>query len=335
MSQKLIRTYCVREDIFDKILYDYSSRIEYTDNIWQYAYGYSNKNTIYYNEEYLICREYIVDYYCHNIEDITSWKQCRLRKTTNTDKIIDNDITGTYAWNYIMKLLLKHYTENEIDSILHAHEAEYDEAKKQYHYNYNIDVGALLKIPNCKKYDINGAHCDALLELFPKASTDILYLHKRRKKDPNIKKFFNYFVGELCRKGYRLTYNWIVQRTNALLMQAIELTDGELIYANTDGFIVFEAKHNINTSTNLGEFKAEYEGDVYVYRSKNYILYQCGDELKGSCRQQVRDKIDLRIGKVAEYDQRRELLGYDNQGKAKYITHVENVNYKIVEQETI
>lgn len=335
MAERLLRTYCVREDIFNKILYDYSSRTEYTDNIWQYVYGYKNKNTIYYDEEYLICKEYIVDYYCDNIKDATSWKQCRLRKTTNTDKIIDDDITGTYAWNYITSILLKYYTDTEIDSILHAHEAEYDEAKKQYHYYYNLDVGTLLKIPNCKKYDINGAHCDALLEMFPKAGSAILDLHKRRKKDPKIKKFFNYFVGELCRKGYRLTYNWIVQRTNALLMKAIDLTDGDLIYANTDGFIVYEAKNNINTSNELGEFKAEYEGDVYVYRSKNYILYQCGEELKGSCRQQVRDQIDLRIGKVAEYDQRRELLGYDSNGNARYITHVENVIYKTVEQENI
>lgn len=335
MGNQLLKTYCVREDIFDKILYDYSTRTEYTDNIWQYAYGYSNKNTIYYDNEYLICKEYIVDYYCHNLDEVTSWKQCRLRRTTNTSKVIENDVTGTYAWNYIFSILNKYYTNEEIDSILRAHEAEYDESKKQYHYNYNIDVGTLLKIPGCKKYDINGAHCDALLELFPKAGPDILSLHNKRKKDPKIKKFFNYFVGELCRKGYRLTYNWIVQRTNALLMQAIELTDGELIYANTDGFIVFEAKNNINTSANLGEFKAEYDGDVYVYRSKNYILYQCGEELKGSCRQQVRDRIDLRQGLVVEYDQRRELLGYDKQGTARYTTHLENIKTKFVKQELI
>lgn len=335
MAAQLLKTYCVREDIFDKILYDYSTRTEYTDNIWQYAFGYSNKNTIYYDSEYLICKEYIVDYYCHNLKEVTSWKQCRLRKTTNTTKVIEDDVTGSYAWRYIMTILLKYYTREEIDTILHAHEAGYDETKKQYHYNYNIDVGTLLKIPGCKKYDINGAHCDALLELFPKAASDILKLHKRRKKDPRIKKFFNYFVGYLCREGYTLTYNWIVQRTNALLMQAIEFTDGELVYANTDGFIVFESKNNINTSMNLGEFKAEYEGDVFIYRSKNYILYQCGEELKGSCRQVVRDKVDLRVGKVVEYDQRREFLGYDKKGHPKYITHVENVTTKKVNWELV
>jgi hypothetical protein len=85
----------------------------------------------------------------------------------------------------------------------------------------------------------------------------------------------------------------------------------------------------------LGEFKAEYEGDVFIYRSKNYILYQCGDELKGSCRQVVRDKLDLRVGKVVEYDQRRELLGYDKSGHPRYITHVENVVAKKVNWELI
>ena len=332
---QLIKTYCVREDIFDKILYDYSTRTEYTDNIWQYAYGYPNKNTIYYDNEYLICKEYILDYYCHNIEDSTSWKQVKLRKTTNTSKLVDDDVTGTYAWNYIMKLLKKYYTVDELDTILHAHEAEYDATKRQYHYNYNIDVNCLLKIPNCKKYDINGAHCDALLELFPLASKDILSLHNKRKQDPKIKKFFNYFVGELCRKGYRLTYNWIVQRTNALLMQAINFTDGELIYANTDGFIVFEAKELLTTSTNLGEFKAEYEGDVYIFRSKNYILYQCGEDMTGSCRQIVRDQIDLRQGKVVEYDQHRELLGYDKNNNPRYSVNLQNIKQYIIEVENI
>ena len=69
---KLLQTYEVRQDIFDKILYDYSANVEITDHLDKYVYGYSNKKTIYYDgSEYLICREYILNYYTNSIEGCT------------------------------------------------------------------------------------------------------------------------------------------------------------------------------------------------------------------------------------------------------------------------
>lgn len=306
---KLLPTFEVREDLFNKILYDLASHTEFCEDLTAYSYGYSNKNTIYYNNEYLICREYIMGYYCDCIEETTTWKQVKLRKVANIETTYQATITGNYAWNFIINLLKKYYTIDEIDSILKAHEVDKDEGFKQYHYNVYIETDTLVKYTNCFKYDINGAHCDAVVKLFPKANTEFIKMYKARKEQPVYKQLFNFFVGELCRKGYRKTYNWIVQRTTKKLYEAIDTTDGQLIYANTDGFIVQKPATTLNTSTELFDFKLEYSGDVYVYKSKNYILYQCGDTKVGSCACEVRDDIDLRRGIVVNYDREFEQLG--------------------------
>ena len=118
---KLLATYEIQADVFDKILYDLSIHTEYTDDIFQYSYGYKNRNTIYYNEEYLICKECVLDYYCDCLEESTSWRQVRLRKVINASKIVQKTITGNYAYNYIIKLLSKYYTLDEIENILITH----------------------------------------------------------------------------------------------------------------------------------------------------------------------------------------------------------------------
>jgi hypothetical protein len=306
---KLLQTYEVRADIFNKILYDLSIHTKYCSDLTAYSYGYSDKTTIYYNEEYLICRECVLDYYCEYLEQPTFWKQVKVRKVENVENKIQATITGNYAWNYMFKLLKKYYSDEEIDKILHAHECEKDEGFKQFHYNIGIEPGTLLKIPNCFKYDINGAHCDSVVELFPKARKEFLKLYKQRKEKPIYKQLFNFFVGEMCRKGYRLTYNWIVQRTTKRLYEAMDLVEGELIYANTDGFIIQNPKKQLQHSTELFEFKEEYSGDVYVYKTKNYILYQLGDDKVGSCACEVRKDIDLSQGIVVEYDRKFLQLG--------------------------
>lgn len=321
---KLLATYEIQADVFDKILYDLSIHTEYTDDIFQYSYGYKNRNTIYYNEEYLICKECVLDYYCDCLEESTSWRQVRLRKVINASQIVQKTITGNYAYNYIIKLLSKYYTLDEIENILNSHEAEYSEEFKQFHYNLPMERQTLLKFENCFKYDINGAHCDSVVYLFPKAREEFMKLYKERKQKPVYKQLFNFFVGELCRKNHRKTYNWIVQRTTRKLYEAMDTTNGMLLYANTDGFIVQKPETEINTSMNLFDFKLEYSGDVYIYQSNNYILYQFGDEQTGSCRCEVRNDIDLRIGKVVDYKIEKTNIGIDKNGHNRYCYKIVN-----------
>ena len=296
----------ISADIFNSILRDYPDNIDIVDDIKKYYNGYPQKRRIKYDgKEYLICREFLVDDYGE------TWKQVIYRKredlSANTQV---NSTTGLHAWNYYMKLLKKYYSEEEIDVCLKSHEAEYSERFKQQHYILINDRYTITKFTDCYKYDINGAHNDALREIFPKASKAIENLYLKRKQKPLYKAYNNYFVGMLARKGYRKTYNWIVQRTTRMIEEAEKEVGGWLIYANTDGFIVSHPDRLLNHQENvLGKFKLEYSGDVYTYQDKNYMITQT-NEIKGNALLEVRDKIDLSKGITVSYDRVKVMEGY-------------------------
>lgn len=220
-------------------------------------------------------------------------------------KYVD-DINGLTAWRKIYSVLNKYYTEEEIEEQYKLHESEFDPQKIQKHDLFNGELNTLYVLHNCRKYDINGAHNDALCEIFPRCAHIFKKMYDERKTKPNNKKYVNYFVGMLARCGHRLTYNWIVQRTTAILNKAIETVGGELVYANTDGFIVKDPTAELPVSKELGQFKQEYEGEVRFYRTSSYFAYEIdtnGDEdrVKGSIRLSVRDKIDLKHRIAPQY----------------------------------
>jgi hypothetical protein len=124
-----------------------------------------------------------------------------------------------------------------------------------------------------------------------------------------------------CVKGYRNTYNWIVQTVREKMEEEIADCDGFLLYANTDGFAIAEAKHNIETSKVLGEFKLEYEGDMYIFLGTNYWIIQAGDDITGSCLYQARKYINLSEGKSVRYKR----LKLTNSYTATNIEHLENL----------
>lgn len=337
---KQLMTYQVSRDLFDKILTDLQAYIEKVDDIHEYFFGYKYcpnpkkpKWHIVYGERnnvrQMIILERVYAQYDKSIIS-TEWKQVRL-ECANNENVPQNsknkDINPIYCWNYVMKIIKKHYNEEEINSCFNAHIAQYNDELRQVHYNYKARVTRLIyELKDCYYYDINGAHCDALTEIFPKCREDFnkLYLRRKTKGNEWIKSLFNYFVGNLCNKGHRDTYNWIVQRTTKLLFEAINKCKGELIYANTDGFIVKCPQNLINYSKELGDFKLEYQGTVYVYSDINYILYQMGDDMKGTCRNVVRDRIDLREGKVVHYSIKR-IPVYLKSGKVTYTEEVTNI----------
>ena len=220
----------------------------------------------------------------------------------------------------MMKILKKYYTAEEIDKRLNMFQAEYDPDLKQQHYNGDLlPSGKILKFTNTYKFDINGAHLDALCEIFPKAKDDFIRMYNKRHKNPVFKEYPNRFVGCLAQKTdemrkehkigkYELTYNWIVQRTTEKLLLALNELGGEQLYINTDGLVINNPESIICTSANLGEFKLEHCGNTYFYRDKNYCIFQFGEDLtkkdvmKGSSLTEVRKYIDLSKGKVVHYD---------------------------------
>ena len=301
-----IKCFDLRDDIFDQILSEHPNHIKIVDNIEPYMTGYHNKQDIYYDgNEYMICLEYIVNSYTNSIKDCTEWKQCRCRKVSNTNKLVDTTIDGSRAWVLLMRTLDPYYTWDEIQERLHMFEAEYNDDYKQMHHYHNVKEGYIVKIDNCIYYDINGAHNDALIEIFPKAKQALTNLYISRHDNPNYKAIVNYGVGMLCRKGFRKTYNWIVQRTTKTLYNALKAVEGTLLYVNTDGFVIRAKNDILGASKELGKFKIEYSGEVYIYQDKNYWLIQMGNIMKGSCLTSVRKDIDLSKGQVVHYIRRR------------------------------
>ena len=310
----------VNDEIFNKILSDYEFKVEIdTDLYLRYNGYYEDRDIIYYNgKDEFICLEYIVDYYTNLLPGCSFWKQIRVSRGLNMKSEAQISITGSKAKAYIHKMLLKYYTKEEIDQRLRMFEADYDEDLKQMHYHYpTLDNSSVIKLTNTYKLDINGAHLDALCEIFPKAKAAFLTMYNKRKTNPVFKQYPNLYVGMLAKKTaemrkagipgeYEKTYNWIVQRTTKMLTKVMDEVEGMPVYINTDGFIVQNPKTIVTTSKNLGDFKLEFSGDTYVYSDKNYIIYQMSSadksEKVGSCFTAVRDEIDLSIGQVVHYD---------------------------------
>ena len=303
MKKKVrLAQYEVSAEIFNQILIKNNNRIIIA-NIEDYQYGYSNKKNIIYNgNDKLICREMYVD--AKPAE--ATWKQIIVKKDDSLDsKDYHKEIMGSTAWHRMLKILYKYYTQEELLAILanNTHEP-----CKPKHLNPIKLDDAVYKHTNCYKYDINSAYASAYINLFPKAHDDIMALYLGRHENPDNKKILNFFNGMLKRKGFAGTYYWVVNRINEIMDKAFKEVGGTRLYVNTDGFIVKNPVKLIKHSTELGEFKLEHSGDVYIYVDKNYFIIQAGQELKGNCMCMVRDKFDLPNGKVVHYNKVRKVI---------------------------
>lgn len=288
----------VRDDIINEILYDYEVRVIKIQKLEDKSYYEYRKKIIYIEDtKEIICPGYIINSRCNL--NLKSYLQIKCTPSTNTTKICEDSIDGQTAWLYVLRVLHKYYTDKEIEDKLWTYGDTKGSYLEQYHYTaQNAQPGVRL-IPSCVKYDINGAHADAICEMFPKAKDDLINLYHKSKK------YINLFVGMLKHKGYIGAYWYIVDRTTRTLFNAIDKVGGTLIYANTDGFCVQHPKNKLQTSHELGDFKEEYKGTVYFFRNNKkspYFLYQFGKELKGNCMTEVRKDIDLSKGNIVYYD---------------------------------
>lgn len=303
MKKKVrLAQYKVSAEIFNRILIENNNRIIIA-NIEDYQYGYSDKKKVIYNgNDKLICREMYVD----PTAKTALWKQIIVMKDNSLDsEDYHKEMMGSTAWHRMLKILHKYYTEEELLEIFanNTHEK-----CKPMHFNPTKLDDAVYKHTNCYKYDINSAYASAYINLFPKAYDDIMALYLGRHENPDNKKILNFFNGMLKRKGFARTYYWVVNRTNEIMTKALDEIGGKKLYVNTDGFIVKNPAKLIKHSTELGEFKLEHSGDVYIYVDKNYFIIQAGQELKGNCMCMVRDKFDLPNGKVVHYNKVRKVI---------------------------
>lgn len=333
----VLKTVKLKKELFIKILDSFSIYTEKVDDITKYKSGYRDKQTIYYTEDQLICTESHLSYLEMLDGEYTDWKQVivSIDNENQSSKVIA-DITGSVAKSIVIKNLKRYYTTTAINEILNSYTDEYDYDKKQYHITPT--KAGLTIYKNCIGYDINGAHNDALVEMFPKAKNFFAKLYEERKIKPENKKIVNYYVGTLNARDkdgnyldFPKAYNHIVQRTTHKLLEGMNLVDGITIYANTDGFISQDPICEIPDSKELGKFKLEMKGDFYTYVDKNYWCIQYIDKngnkvLKGNVMSEVRDKIDLFNGKVVHYDKVKNKFD---------IYEAKNITQEIVEGEII
>ena len=322
---KIINT---NEEVFNDILDTMASRIITVNNINLYFFGYKDKQRIFYDgKETLIIQEYLFAEFAKLplSAAVSSWKQIVVRKSKTTD-VWEDSVTGPRAYYYIMKILKKYYTEKEIKEILNSYIDVRTEEDKQVHIT--VDTADYIQCyENCVKYDINGAHQDALVEMFPKAANDLKDIYYKRKVKQIYKQYMNLAVGQMKKNGYEGAYWWIVHRTSKMLKKAMSEVcpddiskDCKIIYANTDGFIVSCPDKLLEHSKDLGKFKQEAKGPVYIYTHKGnkdetaYTVYQyevekdgiIEIETKGNVRLAVRNKIDLKNGKTISYKIKKE-----------------------------
>lgn len=351
-----LKTKRISSEIFNYILTEFSTKVKFSDNIHKEFCGskYSGHSKMYIytdNYQYLVCSEYILNYASLQVCGVecipgaTTWRQVRCIMDYGVSNT-ETEYAGSYCYNYIMRIIKKHYTEEEIDKIYRSHSVENkDKGYTQYHYLVELELDKIVKYDNCYLYDINGAHSYMLMELFPKAKPELLRLYERKnyyKKIGDlegykkIKCLFNEFVGCLCRKedsngkDYRGTYNYIVQETTKRLYSAMDIVGGDILYANTDSILVHNPKNLLDVSNKLGEYKLEGSGRFYMYKDKNYFLIEYKNskneyELKGNCRKSIRHLVELRNNLVVHYDVEREFIGYDEKGKRRYAEKLNNI----------
>lgn len=322
MGRATLNKIKVSEDIFNAILDHLPTLVKVEKNLNPYIHGYSNKKIIYYDgKENLIIQKFLLrNILNENFND--GWKQVWITLDTNlSEKQTKKDMYGPTAYNYIMKIVKNYYNEDEINELLAKNSIE-GRYNIQKHHNYASTPGfkldTIYQFKNCYYYDINGAHADALSEIFPRCKEEFNKMHDERKIKPENKDILNYSVGMLVKKGHRSTYQWIVNRTSISLNKAIFETtglssDSKLIYANTDGFIVKDPVKELETNKELGKFKLEAKGDVYYYKTKginessSYFIYQYynnnGEKvIKGNLPVELKKYVDLSKGIVVHFD---------------------------------
>lgn len=301
-------------ETFNSILKKFHAFVDYEDSIGKYfTKGYSNKNRIKAEKDTytFICQADIINYITGRevIPYKESWRQIVCIKKNDLQS---SDDIKELAWNdnfnkRIEKILHKYYTNAEIEERLNMFQEKNHIKPKIEHLPMEYHDGKIHLFKNCVYYDINGAHRDALCEIFPKAKKDFLVVDKFDA---------NAYCGDLCNRGHVTTYNWIVRRTKNMILDILAAAGGKVIYVNTDGAFIVDG-NELPTSSKIGDFKnGMLTDELLAFRFKDgvnssYIIYQYINkdgkkELKGTPPNEVRNHIDLANGTVVAYKTKKQ-----------------------------
>ena len=255
-----------------------------------------------------------------------NWKRYNCVVRMSQEEPFIRQFSPSYVKSLVKKQLhLHHFTDKMIDDRLDKFTVE--NGRKQLHSSWAIPRNVIVRFDNCVYYDINKAHMDALIEIFPELKEWFINVAKKSKTDKRYKNIANFYVGCLGSKSskHRKTYEWIVDRTTKKiekLLDAIDNPNGRLVYVNTDGFVYQNPKITLETSSIIGDIKLETEETTFYmfnYHDDNkyktpYKMIQYGDEKKCISNIQIKDFefIDLRKGDVISY---KEVIDRENHTK--------------------
>lgn len=341
----VIYKYSISSDAFDILRKETYFITENVDNVLKFSEDSRNftiGNKAYYSKindvEWLLVQ---CKHLCVLFDSIKySSKYCLIKSdpnVTDMEEIFTIPFLGTCN-KYMRKVIGSHYTEEEIDEQLNQHEVSTHIKPIHQLLPPNYDINVINEIHNCIYYDINNAHLDALVEIFPKSAKELIGLRERineLKKSGDkygalkIKYFINIYVGGLGKKTilddktityapHRGSYEWVVNRTRNKLQEIIDRVKGTIIYANTDGVIIRSPYQLLKTSDKLGECKQELGDDIvyaFVYfpskelRQQGYTSYYCyqylntkGEfETKGNIANEMRKYLNLKEGQYPIY----------------------------------
>lgn len=327
MKKTSLPTITLSEEMWDRVL-DNSLRHEEVDSLADYMCGYRNRNVIYYttgtDSDMLIAEAYYLFYVIGVPYDFNyGWKQYLCIKShEQTEPVIFDAVSPISAVKAVSRELKSKYTDEEIEAIYTSHEATKAQAEILHHnilYGAGLSKNIIYKFKDCWYYDLNGAYASELIGMFDRCSEQFRYWFEHRHDNHDkFKNYFNYFVGCLTQnekkyKDGKPTRNihpksryYIIKKITDMMYYGLKKLGfkrpDDAIYVNTDGLIVQHPKYEIGHSSEMGKFKLEYHGDIYMFRGENGWCMQYGDCIKGMIPTQLRDKVDLRKGKMVSYD---------------------------------
>ena len=319
----------LREDVFNQILVDYESRIKLVskedfEKLSNIGYNDNKKTIVYNGTNMFICQSYVLTSRVGYINE--SWKQIVCNKSVSVKKEWSKGVRGNDAYNEMKKVLVGgRISEQEWFRILRDGD-DHQTAHPFIKWPYFESREVIVKFSNVKYYDINSAYPSELCKYFPLSAADLEKMYEERKIKPENKKIFNYFVGMLAHKGYWGLWNKIISGTREKLEKGMDATDGYIIYANTDGFMVQNGK-NIECGNKLGQWKLSYEGDIYVYFSNHGVTIQYGNEFTGKMPLELRKYCDFSKGKVVQYDKE-----FNSELNIYKIKNAKNVTVEVINE---
>lgn len=265
----------------------------------------------------------------------------RASEKITVDTNVETAMNGKYAWNIFYRALKKYYTMEEIQEVIKEHGYPDEESPMHNHIYQDTEYkpNTIYTFTNVAYYDLNKAYAANLIKFFPKLKKWALNGYKKNK--PRFKKVINYAVGCMQNKteeelNFRLLRNAIVHNTNVQMNEAFSIVnhsiDSQILYVNTDGFIVNNPTEELNYSDKLGDFGKEIVDNntikflkVKNAESKSYTIMQWfenGEKVVKSIggflqQSELIQHVDLFNNKSALFKTTKVFEGVDDNGRGK------------------